>query len=137
MVCRDGAGTGACIWMASGGGGSARSGTHNCWATRMRTGRRRIWQRGDGVRGWGRYWREVEAVLLPRLEQGLRGAVGAAGVEVVGGERIVRGQKSERLRAAGGGGGGGGAGGGGGGGGGGRRRGRLRACRGWKRGRLR
>jgi hypothetical protein len=50
--------------------------------------------------------REVVAVLLPRLERGLRGAVGsrlerglrgavgAAGVEVVGSERIVRGQRS-------------------------------------------
>jgi hypothetical protein len=65
------------------------------------------------VRGWGRYWREVEAVLLPRLEQGLRGAVGAASVDVVGGERIVRGQTSGRLRRGGGlhGEGGGGAGG--------------------------
>jgi hypothetical protein len=60
-------------------------------------------------------------VLLPRLEQGLRGAVGAASVEVVGGERIVRGQKSGRLRRGGGlHGEGGGAGAGGGG------RGRLR-----------
>jgi hypothetical protein len=40
LPCEDGAGTSACIWMASGGGGSGACLAHGCWATWMRTGRR-------------------------------------------------------------------------------------------------